>query len=113
MDSEWKQFLDALKVLGIQHTILWQMPKEEWQDRILEAGFNVTSIGCCAVVIGRETFVFSMGQAIWYGDEGHGPSGAFLFRCSDTGHVETRCLNVCDRFLNVYGVRALSEQYRF
>ncbi len=94
MDSEFKQFLDILKRLGIKFTINWGPTKESWQKAILEAGYNVTALACTVVEVGDIEFLFCNSKLCWLsGDEGYGPEGLFMMsRDKKTEKVQNRIL---------------------
>jgi hypothetical protein len=90
--NEFSMFIDTLRNMGVPHFLSHCLEKEEWQQIVFEAGFNITSLACTGIVIGdvenREAstgvmFVFSCGPSHWTtgpgGDKGHGPTGAFMF----------------------------------
>ena len=77
-DSEFKQFLDTLKRLGIEHTILYDLRDGGWQELVKKAGYNVSSSACLSVNVSGIEYIFSKGQAHWIGEKGYGPEGAFM-----------------------------------
>lgn len=79
MDSEFKQFLDTLRRLGIEHTINYGPTKKDWQRAIIHAGYNVTTIACTVVEVGSQQLLFCNGQLQWDSqDQGYGPRGLFM-----------------------------------
>ncbi len=97
MDSEFKRFLDTLKILGIKYSLNHgdRDAKENWQDIILKAGYNLTALACTAVVVGDIEYIFSNGQAHWkttsVRELGYGPRGLFLLsRNRKTKEVQNR-----------------------
>ena len=78
-DSEFKQCIDTLKILGIPHIIEWHAEKKDWQRAISLAGYNITALACTIVQVGSEELLFSNGQVEWDENEkGYGPSGLFM-----------------------------------
>ena len=76
----FKQFLDALKRLGIAHDIKWKPSRVKWQAVILQQGFNITALSCTVVTVGETDFLFANGCAVCFGpDQEYGPTGLFLF----------------------------------
>ena len=83
MDSEFKQFLDTLRRLGIKHTINHGPTKEDWQHIITRAGYNVTAFACTVIEVGHQQFLFCNSHLQWDNkDQGYGPSGLFML-CRD------------------------------
>jgi hypothetical protein len=79
MDSEFKQFLDTLRRLGISYTINHRPTKEDWQHIISRAGYNVTAFACTVIEIGYQQFLFCNSQLQWDNkDRGYGPAGLFM-----------------------------------
>jgi len=89
--SEFQQFLETLRLLGITFTINWHPTKDEWQQHVLDAGYNITVLSCTVVEIDSSAFLFANGQADWRNETGFGPSGVFLLRRdAKTGVVTNR-----------------------
>ena len=115
--SEFKQFLGALRRLGINHQLNWGPTKESWQDIILRSGFALTALACMVIEVGDQEFLFSNGQPHWDEREnGYGPAGVFLLsRNKTTGEVTRR------RYFNPRdgvrgegtGLRAMQRLYQF
>jgi hypothetical protein len=59
--SQFGTFLQMLKDMGVQHQAIYQMPKERWQKIVFDAGFYMTSLGCCAISVHSQVYVFAMG----------------------------------------------------
>ena len=79
MNSEFKQFLDILRRLGIEHTVNYGPTKKDWQRAIVRAGYDVTALGCSVIEVGSQQFLFCNGQLQWDDEEnGHGPFGLFM-----------------------------------
>ena len=114
MASEFKQFLDTLKRLGIQHTISWELRDPIWQKAVDKAGYSISALGCFLVRIDNIDYVFSKGQAHWDNKEnGYGPRGAFMFsRNWVSGKLTNRTLFVADvLFPDCTGLEALKAAY--
>jgi hypothetical protein len=62
MDSEFKQFLDTLKILGIKFSINWSPDRIVWQSIIKEAGYEITATACTAVELGAFSTFSAMDQ---------------------------------------------------
>ena len=93
MDSEFKQFLDTLKQLGIEFSINWQPTKQVWQKIIEAAGYNVTALACTVVEIGNTQFLFSNGPLLWENEQGRGLNGLFMLTKNKTSNeVRNRTL---------------------
>ena len=83
MDSEFKQFLDTLRRLGIEHLVNHGLTKKDWQRTITRAGYNVTALACTVIEVGSQQFLFCNGQLEWDSQErGYGPRGLFML-CRD------------------------------
>lgn len=97
MDSEFRQFLDTLKRLGIKFSINWRPTREIWQKIIKTAGYNVTALGCTIVKVGDTEYLFCNGPICWTGGIGYGPSGLFMLsRGKTTKEVQKRALFISD-----------------
>ncbi len=93
MDSEFGQFLDTLKRLGIKFSIDWQPTKEAWQQIIKTAGYKITTLGCAVVEVGNTEYLFSHGLLCWAEGGGYGPSGLFMLSRNKTSNeVQNRIL---------------------
>lgn len=62
--GDFAAFVQTLQKMGVQHTIRWQLPKEKWQKRLDDLGYNMTSLACCEVLIDNTNtgFVFFNGR---------------------------------------------------
>ena len=79
MDSEFKQFLDTLRNLGIEHSLNHGPTKKDWQRTITKAGYHITALACTVVEVGSQQFLFCNGQLQWDDrDQGFGPRGLFM-----------------------------------
>jgi hypothetical protein len=58
MHSEFRQFMDLLKLLGIRYKMNWRLDKEFWQPIILLAGHNFTALACLIVEVNDLEFLF-------------------------------------------------------
>jgi len=117
-ESEYRRFLDTLKLLGVKHEINWGPTKEKWQKVILDAGYNITALACVVVSVEKIDFLFCTGKADWRkgSEEGFGPGGVFLLsRDSRTGKVQNRVRynRMSNELFKEVGVRALRAQYSF
>lgn len=59
MQSDFKNFLDTIKALEIEHSINWGATKEEWQQIILKCGYNLTALAILPVRVNGTDFVFA------------------------------------------------------
>lgn len=93
MDTEFGQFIETLRRLGIPYMIHWQPPKEEWQQAILDAGYYITSFACNSVTVSDTDYLFSTGPVCWTNDDqGIGPVGLLLFSRKKSGEIIMRTL---------------------
>ena len=115
MDSEFKQFLDTLRRLGIEHSINHGPTKKDWQRTIINAGYDVTALACTVIEVGFQEFLFCNGQLQWDDkDRGYGPSGLLMLsRDKKTRRVLNRRLyNPNNGSLRPgIGLRAAQSQY--
>lgn len=116
-ETEFHIFLCTLKTLGIPHSMHW-MPSYKnngiHATLLKEGGFNLSEDSINGVVIGDKMFVFSSGQAHWTGEEGHGPSSAFLYILDTKTNTATyRAQYKSDGFFYLSGLQALKNQYGF
>ena len=86
MDSEFGQFLDTLKRLGIKFSINWQPAKQAWQQIIKTAGYNIAALACAVVEVGNTEYLFSNGPLCWAKGGGYGPSGLFMLSRDKTSN---------------------------
>ena len=93
MDSEFKQFLDTLKRLGIKFSINWRPARQVWQQIIKTARYDVTALSCVVVEVGNTEYLFSNGPLCWTELCGYGPSGLFMLsRDKISNKIENRTL---------------------
>ncbi len=86
MDSEFKQFIDMFKRLGIKFSINWQPTKQVWQQIIKTAGYSITALACTVVEVGNTKYLFSNGLLCWAKSGGYGPSGLFMLSKDKTSN---------------------------
>jgi hypothetical protein len=114
VSSEFKQFLDTLKRLGIAHEMNWLPSKEEWQQIILDAGYNITALACTVISVGDMDFLFCNSSVIWTDDEQPiGPSGLLLLSRKKSGEIIPRVrYNARDgRQVPSQNLDAIKDQY--
>jgi len=113
-ESEFKQFLDTLKRLGIEHEINWELMDRTWQKVIEAAGYKISVLGCLSVCVAGVDYVFSKGQAYWDEEEnGYGPKGVFMLsRNWKTGKITSRVFFSDFGFVpGKTGLEALKAEY--
>jgi hypothetical protein len=102
MLTEFGRFISSLRESHVSHTIKWELPKEEFQSLISNAGFNITSLGCASIYLAEDDcyYVFCKGEidlatgecAVGKGLEAE--SGRFLLKVHDgTKNVTRRTTN--------------------
>ncbi len=86
MNSEFGQFLDTLKRLGIKFSINWQPDKQVWQSIIETAGYGIAALACAVVAIGNTEYLFSDGPLCWEKRQSYGPSRLFMLSKDKTSN---------------------------
>lgn len=93
MDTEFGHFIETLKRLGIQFQINWGPTKENWQQSISDAGYNITAFACTVITVAEVDYLFSNGPVVWdEKDQSMGPAGLFLFCRKRSGEIIPRAL---------------------
>jgi hypothetical protein len=114
MDSEFKQFIDALRRLGISFEIDYAPAKKRWQKIIFDVGYYVTVLGCLVVRVGDTEHLFSTGAVCWtIKEQAIGPTGLFLLSRNKAGKVTPRCRFVpsVSLFSTDTNLKAIMAQY--
>ena len=112
MDSEFKQFIDTLKRLGIVFSLRYNLTltRDEWQKIIVEAGYNITALACTVVEVGDMEALFSNKPILWRDEKSCGPDGLFvLSRNKRTNEVQNRVYY--DKGERCEGVAAVMATY--
>lgn len=88
--TERDHFEALLRNMGVLHT-LNDLKQGDCGEELINAGFNLTAVGCVAVRVGSTDFIFAKGPAFYFGWQGYGPEGVFLLqRDNETGHYTPR-----------------------
>ncbi len=115
--TEFRFFIELLRIIGIKFDINWGPTKEEWQRHIFDSGFSVTALSCTVVSTADTDFLFANGQAHWTArpERGYGPYGALLLsRSKATGKVAKRGYfdSKEEKFLgSILGLEAVKHSY--
>lgn len=113
MGSEFKEFLETNKHLGIPFSINWGPTKEKWQQVILSMGYNITALACTVITVVDIEYLFCNGSVGWTDKEvAIGPAGLFLFARKSSGEVIPRTLHESNKLdENTQNLKAIMKQY--
>lgn len=86
--SEFATMRQSLANFGIRHRVIWEFPKEQWQDKLDVLDLNLTSLALVGIQVEDTMFLFSKGEPFWTtyedapedesGHRGWGCEGMFL-----------------------------------
>jgi hypothetical protein len=115
MKTEYREFIETLRRLGIEFSFNYGPTKKNWQNIITRQGFNLTALACHVIIVGDSEHLFSTGQACWTNnDKGYGPEGVhILSRSKKTRKVTPRRYHdhVTGVATGIRGLEALKAQY--